>query len=187
MVNQRIPVIFILPTMASATQRFAPLMASVTSGDVMNTGHVTSAVPGMPVANVRKGLATLRDMWKHRTPNTPLFISDLLIADMSIQEFCTCFTLGQHMKRHAKSSVHRASAAMLAAAASSTAVATTLPGPPPRAFTTLIPALLGLPGSLPAAPSAAALQAPSSTAAQDVITVSGTRNDTIYVLTRAHL
>lgn len=137
-----------------------PLAATLAPLEV---GHVTSAIPNMTVANIRKGLAFLRDQWKHRTPANPVFICDHLIAGLSTEEFCMLFVLGQHMKRHAKSSLHRASAAALAPSAS------------------LAPAAV-------ASGSDGVTISLSLLAASDVVTVSGTgRSDTRYVLTRAQV
>jgi hypothetical protein len=74
-------------------------------------GHVTSAIPEMSVADIRKGLQRLRLAWDKRGPETPLFLSDPLIRGMSMEEFAMRLILGQHLKRHAKSLLQRAAAA----------------------------------------------------------------------------
>jgi hypothetical protein len=76
----------------------------------LNMGHVTSAIPEMSVADIRKGLQRLRLAWEKRGPDTPLFLSDPLIRGMSMEEFAMRLILGQHLKRHAKSLLQRAAA-----------------------------------------------------------------------------
>ena len=62
---------------------------------------VTSAIEGMSVAEVRRGLDTIRTRWNQRPAR--FYFTDKLFNDMTIQQFCMQFTLGHHTKRHAKS------------------------------------------------------------------------------------
>ena len=88
-------------------------------------GHVLSAIPEMSVAEIRRALSKLRDIWASITPETPLFICDKLHNDKSIAEFSKEFVFGHHLKRHYKSvtqtnltaSRKKAAAAAAAAAA----------------------------------------------------------------------
>mgnify|MGYP004183752355 FL=1 len=62
---------------------------------------VTSAIEGMSVAEVRRGLDAVRTQWHQGTPR--FYFTEKLFNGMTVQEFCTKFTLGHHTKRHAKS------------------------------------------------------------------------------------
>jgi hypothetical protein len=64
---------------------------------------VTSAIQGMSVAEVRRGLDVMRRMWRERTPAEPFFLCDPLFNDMQVQEFTFRFVMGHHYKRHNKS------------------------------------------------------------------------------------
>ena len=65
---------------------------------------VTSAIPDMSVAEVRRGLDFVRTKWRLQENTEEIFhLNTPLFNDMSIQEFCFKFTLGHHYKRHAKS------------------------------------------------------------------------------------
>lgn len=65
---------------------------------------VTSAIPDMSVAEVRRGLDFVRTRWRtQETDNVPFRLSTKLFNHMSVQDFCFKFTLGHHYKRHAKS------------------------------------------------------------------------------------
>ncbi len=68
-------------------------------------GSAGSAVQDMTVAEVRKALQKIRQLWFQSVPNNPLFISStLFVKDKTIAEFCTEFVYGHHLKRHYKSS-----------------------------------------------------------------------------------
>lgn len=69
-----------------------------------------SAVSGMTVAEVRKALGKIRQMWFHSTPQNPLFISEILVGSKTIADFCTEFVYGHHLKRHYKSAQQEAPA-----------------------------------------------------------------------------
>ena len=65
---------------------------------------VTSDIPGLSIAEVRKGLDQVRQSWAARDeeafhPHTML----IQTYGMTAQEFCLRFVLGQHLKRFAKS------------------------------------------------------------------------------------
>ena len=62
---------------------------------------MTSAVPGISVAEVRRHLAEARNLWEDGTPDSP-FIVSLSNGKMSNGEFCFKFLLGQHSKRQKK-------------------------------------------------------------------------------------
>lgn len=70
---------------------------------MLPTGHATSAIPGMTVAEIRRALSCLRELWMNATPNNPLFICDKLHNNKSIAEFAKEFVFGHHLKRHLKS------------------------------------------------------------------------------------
>lgn len=70
---------------------------------VLPTGHATSAIPDMTVAEIRRALGKLREMWATASPTRPLFICDILHNNKSIAEFSTEFEYGHHLKRHYKS------------------------------------------------------------------------------------
>ena len=61
----------------------------------------------MTVAEVRKALGKIRNLWAQSTPNAPLFICLSLVRDKTIAEFCTEFVYGHHLKRHRKSTQQR--------------------------------------------------------------------------------
>jgi hypothetical protein len=70
----------------------------------MSKRIVTSAIPDMTVAEVRRGLDFVRTQWRAQEDGTGQFrLSTELFNGMSVQEFCFKFTLGHHYKRHAKS------------------------------------------------------------------------------------
>ena len=67
----------------------------------MASRKVTSAIEGMSVAEVRRGLDAVRTQWHQGAPR--FYFTEKLFNGMTVQEFCTKFTLGHHTKRHAKS------------------------------------------------------------------------------------
>jgi len=70
----------------------------------MSKRVVTSAIPDMTVAEVRRGLDFVRTQWREQQEEDSAFhLSHQLFNGMSVQEFCFKFTLGHHYKRHAKS------------------------------------------------------------------------------------
>ena len=77
----------------------------------LQAGHVTSAIPDMSVANIRRGLLLARNMFKKSSPTAPMFVCDALFEGLSLQEFAMRLVLGQHYKRHCKSQLQRAAAA----------------------------------------------------------------------------
>jgi hypothetical protein len=65
---------------------------------------ITSAIPEMTVAEVRRGLAQIRLRWEEMmsddTMSRPLLVSEELgIRDISMQIFCHRFVGGHHAKR----------------------------------------------------------------------------------------
>lgn len=64
---------------------------------------MTSAIPNMSVAEVRKGLGEVRRRATEHTNENPMYITDMLFPGMSIQKFCLLFVCGHHDKRHNKS------------------------------------------------------------------------------------
>ena len=70
----------------------------------MSKRVVTSAIPDMTVAEVRRGLDFVRTKWREQQEGGGSFhLSEQLFNGMTVQEFCFKFTLGHHYKRHAKS------------------------------------------------------------------------------------
>lgn len=66
---------------------------------------MTSAIPEMSVAQVRKALGDIRKAAQIQTEETPFFITDSvddLPHNLSIQSFCLKFVCGHHDKRHNK-------------------------------------------------------------------------------------
>lgn len=65
---------------------------------------VTSAIPGLSIAEVRKGLDQIRQSWANRDeePFRPHTMS-IQSYQLTAQEFCLRFVLGQHLKRFNKS------------------------------------------------------------------------------------
>lgn len=68
----------------------------------------------MSVAEVRRGLDAVRTKWNQQPAR--FYFTEKLFNGMSIQQFCTAFTLGHHTKRHAKSKTGARSAAEVPAA-----------------------------------------------------------------------
>ena len=89
----------------------APQAAKPGKPSPLHAGHVTSAIPDMTVANIRKGLLLARNMYRNSSPTAPMFVCDALFEGLSLQEFAMRLVLGQHYKRHCKSQVQRAAAA----------------------------------------------------------------------------
>ena len=79
------------PSADTAAQRQAP------------QGRISSAVPEMSVAEIRRALSKLRDIAARTTPESPLFVCDKLHNNKSIAEFAKEFVFGHHLKRHYKS------------------------------------------------------------------------------------
>ena len=77
----------------------------------LQAGHVTSAIPEMTVANIRKGLLVVRIMYNTSTREAPMFVCDALFEGLTVQEFTMRLVLGQHLKRHGKSQLQREAAA----------------------------------------------------------------------------
>ncbi len=63
---------------------------------------MTSAIPDMSVAEVRKALGEVRKRALVQTPTQPLFITDPLTDTLTVQDFCLKFVCGHHDKRHNK-------------------------------------------------------------------------------------
>ena len=55
----------------------------------------------MSVAEVRRGLDAVRTRWNQRPAR--FYFTEKIFNGMTVQQFCTEFTLGHHNKRHAKS------------------------------------------------------------------------------------
>lgn len=81
---------------------------TVPTNDVNQRRVITSAIPEMSVAEVRRGLAQMRQRWEEMLVDSqarPLFVSeDLGIREISMQEFCYRFVGGHHAKRMSKTS-----------------------------------------------------------------------------------
>lgn len=63
---------------------------------------MTSAIPDMSVAEVRKALGEVRKRASVQTAAQPLFITDPLTDTLTVQDFCLKFVCGHHDKRHNK-------------------------------------------------------------------------------------
>jgi len=63
---------------------------------------MTSAIQNMSVADVRKALGEVRKRATLQTSNKPMYITDQLTEDFTIQDFCLKFVCGHHDKRHNK-------------------------------------------------------------------------------------
>ena len=107
-----------------------------TSRQIPPQGHVLSAIPEMSVAEIRRALSKLRDIWATTTPETPLFICDKLHNDKSIAEFSKEFVFGHHLKRHYKSvtQTNLTASRKKAAAAAASAAACTAATHPLKAY-----------------------------------------------------
>jgi hypothetical protein len=64
--------------------------------------QVTSAIEGMSVAEVRRGLEQMRCKWRSREEE-PFFVCDTIFNGMTMQDFGYRFVMGHHHKRHNKS------------------------------------------------------------------------------------
>ena len=77
-------------------------MAHVDAPD--DPGRVmTSAIPSMTVAEVRRSLADLRAAWRAHDPAAPFSITSKVTETMSYADFALMFVMGHHRKRHQKS------------------------------------------------------------------------------------
>jgi len=68
----------------------------------MSKRVMTSAIPNMTVAEVRKALGEVRKRATAQTPGKPFYITDMLTEKMTMQDFCLKFVCGHHDKRHNK-------------------------------------------------------------------------------------
>ena len=63
---------------------------------------MTSAIEGLSVADVRRGLAEVRQMARNHSVESPLYITDKLSNGMPHMLFCLKFMRGHSDKRHSK-------------------------------------------------------------------------------------
>jgi len=63
--------------------------------------EITSAIPQLTVPEVRRGLDLVRRAWGERA-EVPFELSAPSVGDLTVQDFCFQFLLGQHRKRHAR-------------------------------------------------------------------------------------
>ena len=82
-------------------------MASTDRDDSRRT--MTSAIPGLSVAEVRKCLGKLRINWTYHSQETPMDISSTVWESenahrppISMSDFAYRFVIGHHRKRHLK-------------------------------------------------------------------------------------
>lgn len=68
----------------------------------MSKRVVTSAISGMSVGEVRKGLDYMRKRWKDQNRDEPFFIDEEMPNGMVMQDFALQFVMGHHYKRHNK-------------------------------------------------------------------------------------
>jgi len=78
----------------------------------MSKRSMTSAIPGMSVADVRKCLSAVRQCWKTHSPTRPMRVSECLQSvegdhGMTVEQFALLFVLGHHDKRHKKAQAHK--------------------------------------------------------------------------------
>jgi CBS domain-containing protein len=85
-----------------AFHRFNALRKSNKTKKMSHKRIMTSAIPKMSVAEVRKALGEVRKRASVQTVQCPLFITDMLTDELSIQEFSLKFVCGHHDKRHNK-------------------------------------------------------------------------------------
>lgn len=78
-------------------------MASATAIQIESKRVVTSAIEGLTVSRVRRGLDIMRKLWRERSTERPFFICRNVIDNYSMQQFAFKFVMGHHYKRHSKS------------------------------------------------------------------------------------
>ena len=66
---------------------------------------MTSAIPDMSVADVRKALQKVRKSWQAHDAMNPMTTTVCVTGTMSAGQFCFLFVRGHHLKRHAKSQI----------------------------------------------------------------------------------
>ena len=69
------------------------------------TRHVTSAIPNVPVVDVRRNLYKIRDLYENRYEKKNSFdVSSIIDTknNFTIASFTTQFITGMHMKRYQK-------------------------------------------------------------------------------------
>jgi hypothetical protein len=64
--------------------------------------QMTSAIPEMTVAEVRRALLEIRTRWKDTTEDHLFFPSDPLFNGLSMESFALMQVTGHHKKRHMK-------------------------------------------------------------------------------------
>ena len=93
------------------TSSFLTVYKSISASDrsmseVSERRLMTSAICGLTVADVRKCLAKLREMWAAHAPDYPMDLStDVWVnqdSQLSASEFAFKFVIGHHKKRHLK-------------------------------------------------------------------------------------
>ena len=68
--------------------------------DIGGKRIVTSAIDGMTVTEVRRGLELFRRKWRDRTNDgCTFFLCEQVLNDMTIEEFAFKFVVGHHHKR----------------------------------------------------------------------------------------
>ncbi len=68
----------------------------------MSKRVVTSAIDGMSVGEVRRGLDYMRKRWRDQSREEPFFIDEEMPNGMRMQDFALHFVMGHHYKRHNK-------------------------------------------------------------------------------------
>lgn len=76
---------------------------------------MTSAIPSMTVANVRKSLGEVRKKAEQSNERKPLYLTDVLSNGMKISDFCLQFVKGHHQKRHSKAIMKNSDASFMLA------------------------------------------------------------------------
>jgi hypothetical protein len=90
----------------------------------------SSAVQDMTVAEVRKALQKIRQLWFQSSFNAPLFICQTLFPKhKTIAEFCIEFVYGHHLKRHYKSTQQKERKTQKESSVQTSSVSTGVAGP----------------------------------------------------------
>ena len=77
--------------------------------DYYTKRELTSAVPDMNVAEVRRGLQQMRNMWKRHSPGEPFRLSSRIFNGRTIARFSYDLCLTQTIRRHSKSNASKRS------------------------------------------------------------------------------
>lgn len=76
--------------------------ARKTDANAESRRSMTSAIPDMTVAEVRRALQELRKKWKDSTEDDLFYPSDPLFNGLTVESFALMQVTGHHKKRHMK-------------------------------------------------------------------------------------